>query len=288
MSLSPQTASSDDWEAVLSFFNDLKDEYKDNVMSNAENLTTSDEEQDIAIVVKDDTANKLIYVFWDSAKDAFRTASIKFLGTNWVYENSIDVSWGDSAAAWGFIANSANVVIHTYDNIISLEDAEADIKMSSTLSEDQKAYALEQTEKLRWGYGATSLLRIVATAAGYGFSAAGNPLLGTLVSTVLNTAANLADNYLDKSLAYYAAGGQGTYLRWILDPSGYAYDAYTNERLQGFTVTAYWIEYVEGDLTFWDRVPTDTEYGTLWNATEYSQQNPLLTDSNGGICMGCS
>ena len=107
-------------------------------MSNAEELHKTDQEQDVAIVIKDDAKDRLIYVFWDSAKEAFYTAGIKFLGTNWIYENSIGVSWADSAVAWGFIANGANVIIHTYNDFVNLEAVEADIK-SSNLSSEQKA-----------------------------------------------------------------------------------------------------------------------------------------------------
>ena len=270
----------EDWEAVLSFFEDLKEEYKDNVMSNAEELHKTDQEQDVAIVIKDDLKDRIIYVFWDSAKEAFYTAGVKFLGTNWIYENSIGVSWADSAAAWGFIANSANVIIHTYNDIVNLEAVEADIK-SSNLTSEQKEYALKKAEQLRWGYAATNFLRLAATVSGYALSATGHPLVGTLVSTILNTAANLADNYLNNALAYYAAGGQGTYLKWLIDPSGYVYDVDSNQKIEGVTVTAYWIPYDEEDADFWNKPPTLSQYGTLWDASEYSQQNPLSTDAEG-------
>ena len=210
-------ASTEDWDIVKGFFEDLFSEYKDNVWSNVEDIATADEEQDVVAVIKDDTEQTLLYVFWDSAKDAFRTVGIKFVGTYWIHENSIGVSWGDCASAWGFIADGANVIVHGYNNAVSLNDAEADIRMSTTLTDEQKAYALEKVEQLRWGYAATGLLRIAAAAAGYGFTAAGNPILGALVKTVLNFTANLADDYLDKALAYYTAGSQGSYLKWILD-----------------------------------------------------------------------
>ena len=270
----------EEWEAVVGFFKDLVETYGDNVISNAEELSTA-EESDAVAVIKDDTSGTLLYVFWDSAKDAFRTEGIKFLGTNWIYENSIGVSWADSAAAWGFIANSANVVIHTYDNMISIDDASADIRSSTTLSAEQKEYALHQVDKLRWGYAATSILRMAATVSGYAFTATGHPILGTLTSTVINFAANLIDDYLDKSLAYYVAGGQGSYLKWLLDPSGYVYDANTNQRIEGVTVTAYCILYDENQADFWDTPPGDSEYGSPWDSSEYSQINPLVTDSEG-------
>ena len=135
-----RTRATEEWDIIIDFFEDLFSEYTGNVWSNVEDLATTDENQDIIAVLKDDTEQKLIYVFWDSAKEAFRTVGIQFLGTQWIYENSIGLSWGDSAAAWGFIANAANVVIHSYENAISINDAEADIRMSTSLTDEQKAY----------------------------------------------------------------------------------------------------------------------------------------------------
>ena len=57
-------------------------------------------------------------------------------------------------------------------------------------------------------------------------------------------------------------------LSWIIDPSGYVYEAVTDNRLSGVTVTAYW------------KTDEDAE-AVLWDASEYQQMNPLVTDSNG-------
>ncbi|MBR5773597.1 MAG: leucine-rich repeat protein, partial [Clostridia bacterium] len=68
--------------------------------------------------------------------------------------------------------------------------------------------------------------------------------------------------------------------RWNVDPSGYVYDSETNERIVGATVTAYWIPSDESD-TFFDNAPSADEYGTIWDASEWDQVNPLTTDANG-------
>ena len=74
----------------------------------------------------------------------------------------------------------------------------------------------------------------------------------------------------------------GTFkISWKIDPSGYVFDTETEERLEGVTVTAYCIEYDENNTDFWTVPPSDTEYGTVWNALEYSQLNPLTTDIDG-------
>ena len=73
---------------------------------------------------------------------------------------------------------------------------------------------------------------------------------------------------------------------WIIDPAGYVYDARTEQRLQDVTVTAYWVEAdpnatAEEYEAFWATPPAADEYGQLWNAQEWGQQNPLQTDVDG-------
>lgn len=54
----------------------------------------------------------------------------------------------------------------------------------------------------------------------------------------------------------------------IADPSGFVYEAVKSNRLQGVTATAYYKE-------------NDDDYGMIWNAEDYDQMNPLITDEMG-------
>ena len=53
-----------------------------------------------------------------------------------------------------------------------------------------------------------------------------------------------------------------------IDPSGYVYEGVPSNRLQGVTTTCYYKE-------------PETGEAVLWDAEQYEQQNPLLTDENG-------
>ena len=269
-------------EGVKSLVEDLKETYGKNAMSNAEKLWTSNDET--VILVKDSIGKRFVFVFLDSADAAIRTAGVKFLGASFIQENSYGLSWQQSVQAYGFIADTGKNVFQFYNNMVDMDRAEIDIRSSTTLTEEQQAYALEKLYGVRWGYGAVSLLRMAGSVCNYAFASTGNPLVGVAVNLILSTAADLADNYLDDSMAYYAAGGRGSYLRWLIDPSGYVYDAETGERLAGVTVTAYWIEYDEekgADESFWENTPANTTEGIKWDASEHSQQNSLITDESG-------
>ena len=61
----------------------------------------------------------------------------------------------------------------------------------------------------------------------------------------------------------------------IIDPSGYVYEGVSTNRLEGVTATAYYrhrYEDMYGDLQ---------EDIVLWDAEQYGQENPLLTDAEG-------
>lgn len=67
----------------------------------------------------------------------------------------------------------------------------------------------------------------------------------------------------------------GTGSKGIIDPSGYVYEAVLSNRLEGVTATCYQLTQVEdmyGDIT---------EEAVVWNAEDYSQQNPVKTDKYG-------
>ena len=55
----------------------------------------------------------------------------------------------------------------------------------------------------------------------------------------------------------------------IADPSGYVYEAVSSNRLEGVTAAAYMKK-------------TEEDVPVLWDATDYDQENPMLTDAAGG------
>ncbi len=64
-------------------------------------------------------------------------------------------------------------------------------------------------------------------------------------------------------------------LKPIIDPSGYVYEAVPSNRILGVTTTVY--EEVTETNIFGD----ETKHAQLWDAEEYGQQNPLITNEEG-------
>lgn len=77
----------------------------------------------------------------------------------------------------------------------------------------------------------------------------------------------------DALISYIKAIKQLVY--GIDDPSGYVYEAVPSNRVEGVTATAYTIEEYYDEF---DELQKDI---VLWDATEFDQENPLITDAEG-------
>ena len=174
---------------------------------------------------------------------------------------------------------------------------------SSSMSEAEKTAALKEIRRLEWENNALAVARVIqpigktAVTLGVGAMIAKGALAGTaiggpvgfvagaaagaLFGIITNSLINWAQKGIDDDLAQYSALGDGTYTRWLVDPSGFVYDVITGDPLPGVTVTAYCVLWDEEDPNFWSKKPSDSEYGSLWDAEEYSQDNPTTTDSEG-------
>ena len=75
-------------------------------------------------------------------------------------------------------------------------------------------------------------------------------------------------------------GGYTARFNWCIDPSGYVFDKKTGERIPDVKTTLYCIPYDEDNENFWNEVPDDSK-AVLWDASEYSQLNPVFTDADG-------
>ena len=279
--LAPTGAGEDELEkAAIDFLKKTAKKAGKNAVTNTVDYVKENGEMP-TLIMKDDEGKSFVTIVWDSAKDAFRTSATSFLGSYWVYDNSIGVSWKDSASAWGFIYSGGKAAYDFAVQHKSVEDAQAEIRNSS-LSEEDKAYALEKTKQVEWAYAGLAAAKMAVAVTTYALAAQTGPF-APIVSAGLNLLTGIAfgviEDHLDQSLEHYKSGGKGSLFNWSIDPSGYVYAGVTSNRVAGATVTAYWIPYDEDDEDFWDN--PDESKAELWDASEYSQINPLTTDNDG-------
>ncbi len=167
----------------------------------------------------------------------------------------------------------------TWDNNrVSLKEARQ-ATLSSSMSPEHQAEALQKLDyasKANNGVVAAMALEIILSVAGITIPFPCNMILPLL--SIQN------DAYVDHILSQFgfldASESEGVSFNfiWKIDPSGYVYDADSNERIAGVTTTVYWIPFDECDE---NTKPADTNYGKIWKAEEWDQLNPILTDSEG-------
>ena len=169
----------------------------------------------------------------------------------------------DSASAvFGFAWDSGEALLNYMGTLYELE-----MQINPEMTELQKA----QVQTSREIAFAVLLARVVNASlplVGVTGGIPGMVICGIghyLIGEMLDTCEDIIKNQEPDSVVILVVG---KFLSWIIDPSGYVYEAVTDNRLSGVTVTAYW----KSD---------ENAEAIQWNALEYQQMNPLITDSSG-------
>ena len=151
---------------------------------------------------------------------------------------------------------------------VDLNEAKQSV-LNSTMSYSDKEQAvnrIDTVKKMNNGKVAIKMLGSLLSIAGYTV----NPAIGMAISAMtLMYDRELNATMLDiKGLSAKESGSAAISFRWAVDPSGYVYNADTKERLSGVTVTLYYKQ-------------DENSKATKWEASEYLQQNPLVSAENG-------
>lgn len=172
----------------------------------------------------------------------------------------------------GNISTITGTISDMYD-IESSDDELRDKIYASGMNAEEQAIALKKADELKTDREMFLLLTTVITVATMGVTGPSALAFGLLFGAVTTS----SSFFWDMRMANILGGGTGYSCKWSIDPSGYVYEAVTSNRLEGVTATAYWIdpEYID------ENGKGDTSKSELWDASEYEQVNPLITDING-------
>lgn len=267
---------------VLEFIGKLRDKFGKNVITNVTEKGIEEGATPTALITEDN-GRSFVSLVWDSAKEAFVSCGVTYTGTYFLQQEMIGSTWKEAGSAWGVLYGIGKP---TYDFIVNdratIQTAENDIRSSQTLSDEQKEYALERVKQVEWGYAGLRVAKMACAVANFYIAAHCGPL-APVVNLALNSITGIAfemfEDYLNDSLDYFKSGGQGSLFNWAIDPSGYIYAGVTSNRINDATVTAYWIPFDDEVEDFWDN--PDESKALLWEANEYSQDNPITTDADG-------
>ncbi len=173
-------------------------------------------------------------------------------------------------------ANSALSYVYKYLSIERDMNKLRDEVYSGTYSSNEERYsALKKVDELEYDQKVFELMMVFLPLVAAGSVMSGPAIVFTALLGCIS-----ASSSVFWSLRKGQIKGSNYKIKMVIDPSGYVYDIGTNERLEGVKATAYCVEYDESE-DFWDNPPADDFYGTVWNAAEYNQLNPMLTNADG-------
>ena len=180
----------------------------------------------------------------------------------------------ESSQYFSNVSTAASFIYNTYGIYSDYNDLVAEIQQSDSI--DNKFTAMEKARELRSDRMAfmamtTVVLPLLASSIaipGVGVAFSGMIALMSLSSGV----------FFDMRVANIK--GQKFSLNWVIDPSGVVKDKDSGAVIENAKMTAYWIPYDETD-DFWIKKPSSSQYGQLWEADEYEQENSLYTNADG-------
>lgn len=158
-----------------------------------------------------------------------------------------------------------------YNRINLAYEVLTDAYANNQISQKEYSKKLEELENINGWLLIYQLTKLTNMTVGVLASAAlpgAGPILYSLVSCVVT---DCAYKYFDSIFEGMFADFYNIQLRWIVDPSGYVYEAVSDNRLENVTATIYYQGQDDsGNIS-----------SVFWNAEEYDQLNPLITEAAG-------
>lgn len=173
------------------------------------------------------------------------------------------------------VMDNIGLISGTVADVYDIENADEELRdkiMASRMTADERKIALKKADELKKNRELFLLATTVITAATTDDGGAPATVVGLLFGAVTASSSFFWDMRMANILV-----STGASCNWAIDPSGYVYEGITSNRLAGVTATAYWIapEFID------ENGIGDETKAVLWDAFEYEQMNPLITDSNG-------
>lgn len=278
------SVAEDDIKGTIELINDIKGTLDFNLFSekipdyiNEQNASEYGYEK-----VTDDAGEALYIKVAEYADDKIQTEVISFAKgkvVDFLLENKYYNVEG-ALSSIGTISSALGDVekVITYNqNRVDINEAKQEVINSDRTTEEKQA-AMTKLDNAQKANNGTMAIMIVSTCLA--LSGVSLPFAGGLILAGLSYQNS---NYIESvlgdwsGLASRQSTGTNLTFRWKVDPSGYVYEAVTSNRFEGVSATAYWIapDYID------ENGEGDTSKASLWDASEYEQANPLITDING-------
>lgn len=164
------------------------------------------------------------------------------------------------------VYGTATDVIQLFGRAFKMDVTKINIQNNPNLSAQQKKEMLNRVDQLA---NLTVVYDVYKASIGL-LTTAGliNPAMGVLIAAVCVIGDRFMDEIFENDPLFNMFMKDGVIINWLIDPSGYVYEAIEENRLQGVTATVYYKDEETGEVV-------------KWNAEDYDQINPQITDENG-------
>ena len=155
---------------------------------------------------------------------------------------------------YNYLGNTADhkeLVQQIYQNS-SAEDFEKNMKAAQELYFNKQAFLV-----------ISSMICLATMSLGPHFAVA-----SVVLNVMVNVMGLLSEDLWALQESKILSGSEGFNINMLMDPSGFVYEAVESNRLKDVTATIYYKD-------------PETGNAVIWNAQEYDQANPLITDSAG-------
>ena len=225
---------------------------------------------DSALIYEKQDGTEYGYVFTESngrklVSEIIKGPVDKGLGS--IFKNSIGIKPDHASGIASGISGLANAIYAGHNTYVDINRARASIASDASMSAAQKNDAYAALNKMEKSNRALSAFRLVTTGIKAGLIFTGHPVLAAGVGVIGNMVDSIWQGRINDGIKY-AKEGKQYYLKWLVDPSGYVYEAVTDNYIENAVVTAWFKE-------------DENSEPVIWDAEEDGQSNPLYTDSRG-------
>ena len=220
---------------------------------------------------QEEDTGKIKYSFWDFTNDALDVG----------YKTTLDIDFElFDIAPKSTISQVANIIDFGLDFIelggkmYNVSKLKKQI-MDAPLSNEEKSRRTAELEYIARKYYMFSALKMTSSVVLMDAALIGGAALGPVgaalmvgIGLVNNIFWQFMDNWADQWFQNNVSSLLNVQYRYIIDPSGYVYEAVKDNRLTDVKTTIYYKDEETGEAV-------------LWDASEYEQENPLYTDTEG-------
>ena len=212
--------------------------------------------ENLVIFVHDVSSNEVVKQIIEFGKELTSGSTVKF--------DDVLIAMDGVSKITGIIADQYEITHDYEDTERKIDELSVDATTRQKLHKQNEAL---KNDRLKY-VAVIAIMGILMGSATVATGGAAMTVAPVIMKGMLTIMGSLSAFFFTYRMNGIISGDTETMLRWAIDPSGYVYEGIADNRLEEVKTTLYYRSDKNCQVTQWD-------------ASEYSQSNPLYTDSEG-------